>query len=107
MNKPINDYEGLYSVDSNGVIYSHPKKIGFGFTKERTIKIQHDKDGYAVVYLRKNKTIKQCKVHRLVADAFLENVNGYTFVIHKDGNRDNNNVNNLEWRKTTYADKHK
>lgn len=47
--------------------------------------------------LYKNKTIKRLSVHRLVAQAFIENPNNYSCVNHKDENNQNNVVSNLEW----------
>jgi len=44
-----------------------------------------------------DKTTQTLSIARLVAEYFLPNPNGYRYVMHKDGNRFNNNVNNLEW----------
>lgn len=53
--------------------------------------------GYLQVGLLDNGKQKTAKVHRLVAEAFLPNENNYPCVNHKDENRKNNNVSNLEW----------
>ena len=53
--------------------------------------------GYLQVNLLDNGKQKTAKVHRLVAEAFLPNENNYPCVNHKDENRKNNNVSNLEW----------
>ncbi len=55
-----------------------------------------DKKGYYNVCLFKNGKHNK-KVHRLVAEAFLENNNNYPCINHIDGNKLNNNVENLEW----------
>lgn len=41
--------------------------------------------------------MKICRVHRLVANAFIDNYNNYPIINHKDGNKLNNCVDNLEW----------
>lgn len=53
--------------------------------------------GYAVVDLYKNSKRKTERVHRLVANAFIPNPSDKPEVNHKDGNKTNNNVSNLEW----------
>lgn len=54
-------------------------------------------DGYPVVYMRKDG--KNCckRVHRLLATAFIPNPNNYPVVNHKDGNKENYSLENLEW----------
>jgi hypothetical protein len=54
-------------------------------------------DGYERVTLSQNKILKRLRVHRLVADAFIPNPNNLPMVNHKDGNKRNNHVSNLEW----------
>lgn len=64
------------------------------------IKSQHiGSTGYYMVSIRpvKNSKTIQCKVHRLVAEAYCKNPYNYEYVNHKDGNKLNNSVNNLEW----------
>jgi hypothetical protein len=53
--------------------------------------------GYCVLSLPKNGKVKLCKIHRLVAEAFLENADNKPFVDHKDGDKLNNNLSNLRW----------
>jgi len=53
--------------------------------------------GYMVVSLYKNKKFKQARVHRVVAEAFIENKYNLEFINHKDENKSNNHINNLEW----------
>ena len=64
--------------------------------KEKILK-QHILNGYAYVYLTKNSEIKGFRVHRLVAEAFIPNINEYPCVNHKDEDKTNNCVDNLEW----------
>lgn len=93
--KDIKGYEGLYSVDTNGNVYSHPDRSNH---KERKkIKGFIMDNGYVYVYLYKNSKRNTYKVHRLVAETFLENKENKKQVNHKDGDKTNNCVNNLEW----------
>ena len=89
--KDIKDYEGHYQVSN----LSRVKSIKFG--KERILKPVTDRHGYLIVGLWKNNKQKTYKVHRLVAEAFLPNTDNLTQINHKDENKSNNNVNNLEW----------
>lgn len=56
-----------------------------------------DKDGYLLVVLSKNGIRKTVRVHRLVALSFLPNPNKYPQINHKDEDKANNTVDNLEW----------
>lgn len=92
--RPIEGYEGLYEVSDLGRI----KSLGNDKTrKEKILRQVKMKNGYLIVNLYKNGKLKTCKVHRLVANAFLENPNSYICVNHKDENKENNFVDNLEW----------
>ena len=53
--------------------------------------------GYSIVGLSKNGKLKTRTIHRLVAETFIDNPNNYPVINHKDCNKTNNNVNNLEW----------
>lgn len=66
------------------------------------IKLQKDKDGYVVAGISKNSKHHVIKVHRAVAQAFLPNPNNYQQVNHKDENKLNNCVINLEWCSNNY-----
>lgn len=92
--KNIEGYEGRYKVSSFGQIYS--------YISDKMLKPTIDSDGYEVVGLFLNNQQKKKKVHRLVAKAFIENPNNYDQVNHKDENKTNNNVDNLEWCNTRY-----
>ena len=54
-------------------------------------------DGYYYVDLRKDGEDHKCRIHRLVAEAFIDNPNGKPIVHHRDLNRKNNRVSNLQW----------
>jgi len=103
--KDVVGYEGYYKVSNLGNVKSLDRIVdneGKYFRhlkgKPKAQKQQHN--GYMTVNLYKNGINKQYKtfrVHRLVAEAFLPNPNNLPFVNHKDENKQNNNVNNLEW----------
>lgn len=107
---PVKGYEGFYEVSNFGRVVSlgrwvpnNLSKSGFAWRKERMMKLGHDKDGYLRVGLRKNGEIcKTKKVHRLVAEAFIPNPLNLPEVNHKDENKENNRVDNLEHCDTKY-----
>lgn len=97
--KPVKNYEGLYEVSNMGRV----KSLNYNKTgKERILKLNKDKDGYLLVNLHKNTKMKSCKVHRLVATAFVENPEGYTEVNHINENKLDNRANNLEYCSRSY-----
>jgi len=87
----IPGYEGLYTIDENGVIFGNKLKtqLKYGWTKKDV--------GYRKVQLTKNKIVKSFLVHRIVAKCFLPNPYDYPEVNHKDGDKSNNKKDNLEW----------
>ena len=93
--KNIAGYEGLYEVSNMGRVRSlnYNRRIG----KIKVLKPQNNGQGYLVVKLSKNREGKRFKVHRLVAQTFIPNPFGKPQVNHKDENKTNNNVENLEW----------
>lgn len=94
--KPVVGYEGLYEVSNLGRIKSLLRN------NLRILKGSFDKDGYLSVILCKNRSHKRVKVHRVVADAFIPNPNGYPMINHKDEVKSNNNLDNLEWCTAKY-----
>lgn len=93
--KPILNYEN-YLISNYGRIKSLPKKT---HTKEEVIlKTRIGKCGYEIItFSGANHLTKTFKIHRLVATAFIPNPNNLPCVNHKDENKLNNNVDNLEW----------
>lgn len=89
--KDVVGYEGLYLVNNEGVIKNYRGRIlkdgynGYGRTQ------------YKKVTLTKDGERKDLLIHRLVAEAFIPNPNNLPVVNHKDGNRLNNTIENLEW----------
>jgi hypothetical protein len=87
--KDVVGYEGLYQVSSKGRIYS--------CISEKFMKLSMHPKGYIMCGLTKDGKQITHKVHRLVAKAFIPNPNNYPQVNHKDENKNNNSMENLEW----------
>lgn len=95
--REIKGYEGLYAVDADGRVFN----LRTGKEKKPTI----GNHGYLAVDLFKNGQRKTLLVHRLVAEAFIPNPHKKRTVNHKDGNKLNNRISNLEW--ATHSENHK
>ena len=95
--KDVKGYEGLYQVSNIGRIKSLPRKTNNQYNNGLIRKLVIRNNGYYFINLYKNNKSKLFTVHRLVAIAFLCNPNNLPCVNHIDGNKLNNNVNNLEW----------
>lgn len=96
---PIKIYEEKLIVTATGEIYSIFKKGKISIRKQKPRKHSNG-------YLRASLGRKDCYIHRLVAFCFLENPNNYKEVNHKDGNKENNDVSNLEWCNRQMNNKH-
>ena len=103
-------FEGAYQVSNLGRVRSLDRDIPYVnngtptilHTKGRVLKLHPDKYGYPRVGLRCGEKNKLAGVHRLVAQAFLPNPDNLPCVNHKDYQRDNNCVDNLEWCTVDY-----
>lgn len=100
--KGIVEYGDYYEVSNLGRVRSIDRRVANNSNSGRLIKgqilkQQTDKDGYLRVTLRFHGKYKGQMVHRLVALAFIDNTENKPTVNHKDGNKKNNNVKNLEW----------
>lgn len=110
--RDIEGYEGLYQVSN----YGRVKALERSYTERNSRKATHTLEerilkpskyskGYLYVTITKNDERKIKKIHRLVAEAFIPNPNGYDVVHHKDHNPSNNCVENLEWMNKEDHDK--
>ena len=105
--KDYKDYEGLYQASNLGRMRSLDRWVkgpnsSIRFCKGRILKPCTTKDGYLLVNLCKNGKVKSFLVHRLVAEAFIDNTDNLPQVNHKDENPLNNVVSNLEWCSYSY-----
>jgi hypothetical protein len=93
----IKNTNNRYSINKNGLIKAHYKNV---------IMKQNIMNGYLSVQFNINKKIKTKRVHRLLAEQFISNPNNYSEINHKDGNKLNNNLSNLEWCTHQYNMRH-
>lgn len=98
----IKDTNNNYQVSNKGkvrsvyrvVVHSDGKVTNH---KSRILKQQNHKKGYKVITINTSGKKRTLKIHRLVAECFIENKTNKNIVNHKDGNKENNNSCNLEW----------
>ena len=97
--KDVIGYEGLYQVSNLGRIKS---------VRNDKIRLNDfSSNKYLRISLWKNGSGKKFQVHRLVAQAFIPNPENKPFINHKDGNKQNNHVENLEWCTSSENQKHR
>ena len=92
--KPVKDFEGLYEVSNQGRVRS------LNYRNQNCVKVMSPnlaKNGYLVARLMKDGRKYHLLLHRLVAQSFIEKAEGLYVVNHKDENKTNNHVSNLEW----------
>lgn len=105
--KPIPEYEGYYEVSSMGNVRSldSVRTMANGVEREYAGKVLTPSvgmDDYLVVDLSVNGKKKTCKVHRLVAEAFVPNPLNLPIVNHRNENKHDNRSSNLEWCSVKY-----
>ena len=96
----IDGYEGLYQISNYGMVKSLPRNNTI--KKPRILHNCYNNKGYCMVSLCKNNKAKNYRIHRLVAQAFIPNPNNLPEINHKDENKKNNRVDNLEWCNSKY-----
>ena len=87
--KDIQGYEGLYQVSNLGRVKS--------LRRDKILAPKKNWDGYLRIQLWRNNKNVFVSIHRLVAQAFIDNLENKPFINHKDGDKQNNYVENLEW----------
>ena len=87
--KDIQGYEGLYQVSNFGRVK--------GLKRSKIRKLCNDRGGYLCVSLKKQGTVKLCKVHRLVAVAFIPNPENKPQIDHINAIKTDNTIKNLRW----------
>lgn len=92
--KNVVGYEGLYQVSSIGRVKNTKKN--------KLLKQRFRGKGYLAVSLNKNGCFKDYYVHRLVAEAFIPNLDNLPQVNHKSEVKTDNRVDNLEWCTVSY-----
>ena len=97
--RDIKRYEGRYRVSNLGRV----KSLNYSNTgKEGILNAEDNGKGYLRVKLWKDGKVEKCRINRLVAQAFLPNPDNLPEVNHKDEDKTNNRVDNLEWCSRQY-----
>lgn len=87
--RDVPNYKGYYKVSSFGRVFS--------VRANKIMNLQNEHCGYLQLQFQVHNAMKHWKVHRLVALAFIPNPENKKCINHKDGNKKNNHVSNLEW----------
>lgn len=109
--KPIKDFEQYYMISNYGNVKALKRKwtqkhysgaLSVYEKPEKLLTIQKGNNGYCYIDLHADKKVYRKLIHRLVAEAFIENANNYNYINHIDNNPNNNRADNLEWCSQSY-----
>ena len=108
--KPVVGYEGYYEVDMYGNVYSVARTVQVNDNgriydkpvKEKKLTASKHSCGYRTVALTRNGKTEQQYIHRIVAEAYIPNPQNLPYINHKDEDKTNNFVGNLEWCTASY-----
>ena len=104
--RDIPNFEGLYLISNFGNVKSVERfkrnNTGTQFVNERLRVLNPDKDGYLKVCLSKDGKHYVKSIHRLVAEAFIPNPDNLPVINHKNEDKQDNRVENLEWCTVQY-----
>lgn len=106
--KQICGYEGYYEISSEGRVRSIERVVSYSDGRpdrhlaSKIVKVYLDKDGYKLAHLYKEGKSVTFRVHRLVAEAFIPNPDNLPDVNHKNEDKSDNRVENLEWCTRAY-----
>ena len=99
--KPVLNYEGFYEVSNTGFVRSLDRVYDLGYRKclykGKLMQARDNGRGYLSVKLSKSNKARRVMLHRIIAQAFISNPFNYKTVNHKDGDKNNNTISNLEW----------
>ncbi len=98
--KDIKNYEGFYQVSNLGRVKS------LHFNKEKILRYNTKANEYISIILCKHSKHFSTRIHQLVAKTFIKNPNNYLEINHINGNKADNNINNLEWCSRMHNIKH-
>ena len=105
--RPVVGYEGLYEVSSYGRVrsldrYVKSKSESYRLIKGKVLIGSISRCGYIMCHIRVNEVSKYYLVHRLVAEAFIPNPDNLSCINHKNEDKTDNRVENLEWCSYSY-----
>lgn len=100
--KDIKGFEGVYQVSSLGRVRSLIDSHGNARKEPKLRRLSYNKDGYAKIRLMHGDADVTARIHRLVAEAFIPNPENLETVNHKNGDKTDNRIENLEWADRSY-----